>query len=112
MALRQERVNGIPLFEGQQDHFLPSTDSRLLRTGVFKIVGKFMAHAAIHCGIGFIGLSLAACEYLTTHTTDSDTPFTLTVEDVPDDNMRACLTKVTKLIPVENCILISTLYAL
>ena len=94
MALQNERIDGRPLFEGQIDHLLPVTDSKLLRSGVFGTVGKFIAHAIIHCGIGAIGLSEAVSEYLTTEHMTSDTPITITIEDIPDMNMRATISQV------------------
>jgi len=58
-ALKHERIDGRHLFEGEDNHMIPSADSKLLRSGIFLCVGKFIAHAIIHCGIGFIGISEA-----------------------------------------------------
>lgn len=94
-----------PLFEGETDHKLPSCDAVLLRCGIFKAVGKFMAHSAVHTGIAFVGLSEAAAEYILTENVDSDTPLPLSLEDLPDSHIREAVglvshTKFCLFIPI------------
>jgi hypothetical protein len=98
LALYQEKIDGKILFEGAADHKVPSTDSRLIRSGIYKTVGKFIGHAIIHCGIGFLGLSEAVVQYLTmTGVADCDSPFTVCIEDIPDIEIREGLHQVCNL---------------
>lgn len=53
-----------------------------------------MAHCILHSGIGFIGLSQAIAEYLVADKPDGDSPFSLSIEDSPDVQIRNCLEKV------------------
>ena len=88
IALYNEKIDFKPLFEGETDHRLPSCDAKLLRSGIFKTVGKPMAHSAIHTGIAFLGFSEAAAEYLLTDPVDGDVPLHLCVKDVPNVEVR------------------------
>ena len=94
MALCNEKYDFKPLFEGEADHRLPSCDAMLLRSGVFKMVGRFMAHSALHTGIAFIGLSEAAAEYLITDPVDSDSPLPLSIDDIADAEIRTAIALV------------------
>lgn len=91
VSLCNERLDSRSLFEGETDHKLPSCDAKLVRSGIFKTVGKFMAHSAMHSGIGFIGLSEAAAEYIMAENVDSDTPLPLCLADVPDSDIRGTI---------------------
>lgn len=74
---------------------LPTCDAVLLRSGVFKTIGMFMVHAAIHSGLAFVGLSREVTEYLTMEVTDGDTPLTIGVEDLPSVEERAAIHNVS-----------------
>src|SRR5271154_2253417 len=91
-SLVNDKMDGKKLFEGEADHLLPTVDSILLRSGIFSTVGKFIAHSIIHCGIGLIGISTAAAQYLTTEHIDADTPFNITEQDIADVNVREAIT--------------------
>lgn len=95
LSLCNDRIDCKPLFDGEIDHRLPSSDAKLLRSGIFKAVGKFMAHSAIHAGMSFFGLSEAASEYILTDPVDSDTPLPLTINDISDMEIRASLDLVS-----------------
>lgn len=96
MALINEKIDGRCLFEGEEDHKLPVTDSTLLRGGLFRMAGKFIAHSIIHTGIGLVGISPAAIEYLTIQDIDEDTPLTITINDIADMDLRRAIQCVSK----------------
>jgi hypothetical protein len=79
---------GLPIFEGEDDHKLPCCDSVLLRSGIFSAVGKFLCHSAIHNGVAALGISEAVAEYLTTSEVSYDTAFTISDADIPDFDTR------------------------
>lgn len=73
---------------------VPVCDVSLIRSGVLKQVGMFIVHGIIHCGLGFVGLSPAVVEYLTTVESTGDAPFTITVKDVADSDIRDAINLV------------------
>lgn len=50
------------LFEGEEDHLVPSTSKVLLDSGLFVVAGRIMGHSFIHGGPRFTELSLALFE--------------------------------------------------
>jgi len=79
------------LFEGETDHLLPSTDSALLRSGVFYAIGKLMAHCLLNTGIAAYGLAKPFVQYMVTPIIDDITPFTIKPDDIPDLTFREAL---------------------
>ena len=95
-ALYAGKYNGqLPYFEGSQDYKLPSADPILLRSGVFNLIGRFMLHSAIHMGLAFVGMSNAIVEYLMLDTVGPDTPINITINDLPDHEVRIAVQAVS-----------------
>jgi hypothetical protein len=95
-AILRERYQGrFAVFEGDDDHKLPSHDAMLLRSGIFQAVGKFIAHSYIHTGVAMVGLCNAAVQYLCTESVDNDTPFEILLDDIPLMEVRSLLQKVS-----------------
>lgn len=63
---RMDPAFNIQLFGGKQGHFIPIYGVDAVASGCFEMVGKLVAHSVLHDGPGFIGLSPAVVEYLTT----------------------------------------------
>ena len=78
----------IAFFEGEPDHRIPVHDSALRLTGSFKAVGRIIGHSVLHGGPGLTGLSPAIKHYLS-HAPDNQEPHPLTLEDIPDTNLRS-----------------------
>jgi hypothetical protein len=82
-GIMDEKYQGrYSIFEGQNGRKVPSLDSALLRSGVFKAVGKLMAHSLIHCGVAAFGVAQPVVEYILSDNIDSQFPFTVSHEDV------------------------------
>ena len=94
-ALTSERVQGLPLLEGEMDHKIPTCDAVMLRGGRFRDLGKFIGHALLHMGIGFVGLSTAVIEYLMADSVSPDTPLSISERDIADVMLRDILHQVT-----------------
>jgi len=94
-ALFESRYMGrYPIFEGDNDHKVPSSDLLLLRKGVFQAVGKFLAHSYINTGIALYNLSPCIKEYLCNESDSFDNITEITVEDLPSLEMRSLYEKV------------------
>jgi hypothetical protein len=94
-SITSEKYQGrYSIFEGQIGRLLPSLDSVLLRVGVFKAVGRLMAHSLIHCGVAGFGIAKPVYEYLCSKDVDSQFPFTVEVEDISSMEVRAAVEKV------------------
>jgi len=89
-----DNYNNVPLFEGEVDHKIPSPDIILLRDGIFDIIGQFIGYACLHTGLGFIGLSSAVVSYLTAEEIDHTTSFPISLQDIPDFDVRQLLIAV------------------
>jgi len=76
---------------GTEGHKSPNADSALLRTGVFKALGKMMAHSFLHTGIAAYGIAKPIVEYLLTKDIDSEYPFVIEACDIPDMEVRHAL---------------------
>jgi hypothetical protein len=76
------------IFEGEEGHKVPCLDAVLLRSGVFKAVGKLMAHSLIHCGVAGFGIAQPIVEYLLSNDVDSQFHFTVSAEDIPSMEVR------------------------
>ena len=97
MALKNGKFDSkLPFFEGEDDHRVPTIDASLLRSGIFKAIGTFMVHSAIHTGIAFVGLSEAVAQYLISNVTDPDTPFSISINDIPSYDVR-CVVRMVRL---------------
>ena len=86
--LESGKICNLPLLEGEIDHKLPTCDGVLLRSGKFKELGRFICHSALQCGIGFIGLSWAVVEYLCAKEISCDTILSISIDDLPDIEIR------------------------
>ena len=53
-----------PLFEGTEDHKLPTPNPFLQQCGMYVAVGKFTAHSILHGGPGLHGLSPVFKNYI------------------------------------------------
>lgn len=84
----------IAFFEGEPDHRIPVHDSALRLTGSFKAVGRIIGHSVLHGGPGLTGLSPAIKHYLS-HAPDNQEPHPLTLEDIPDIDLRSLITEVS-----------------
>ena len=82
-------------FEGADDCRVPSCDAILLRSGIFKTIGKFMSHSCLHTGIAFIGLSKSVGEYLTAEQITPETPISIIEEDIPDYDIQQAVVIVS-----------------
>ena len=60
-----------PLFEGARDHLLPIHNQSLLSMGMYKTVGKAMAHSILHNGPAYEGLANPVKTYLVTQSVDN-----------------------------------------
>ncbi|CAB4027766.1 G2 M phase-specific E3 ubiquitin- ligase [Paramuricea clavata] len=93
MSLLTAGDSSIQLFEGQNDHLMPihcveSQDSML-----FYYTGVMISHSFLHDGYPLVGLSKAAVAYIITGSIYEAIPF-LSIEDVPDYEIRQMLEKV------------------
>ena len=90
--------NGFPLeesqltlvFEGETDHKVPVPNALLCGGGFFKSAGRMMAHSFLHGGPPIYGISPAVVDYWCSDSIDS-----LTIEDVPDYELRQALIEVS-----------------
>ena len=90
--------NGFPLeesqvtlvFEGQADHKVPIPNALLCSSGFFISVGRMMAHSFLHAGPAVYGLSPAVVDYWISDSIDA-----ITIEDVPDFELRQALVEVS-----------------
>jgi len=83
------------IFIGNEGHKLPCADSSLLRWGVFKGIGKLMAHSLIHTGIAGFGVSKAVARYLLTESIDSQEDWEITMDDISCHDLRTCIELVS-----------------
>ena len=88
---------GKPLLflEGQSDHRIPTHDHSLRLTGAYRAMGRIIGHSILHGGSGLHGLSPAVKSYLSTGA-DSENPPIVTVEDIPDIELRQIVTEVCR----------------
>lgn len=90
--------NGFPLeesqvtlvFEGQADHKVPIPNALLCSSGFFISVERMMAHSFLHAGPAVYGLSPAVVDYWISDSIDA-----ITIEDVPDFELRQALVEVS-----------------
>jgi hypothetical protein len=83
---------GIPSHTGKPLMFLEGPINRL--TGAYKAMGRIIGHSILHGGSGVHGLSPAFKHYLSNNR-DSETPPPMTVEDIPDIELRQVMTEVS-----------------
>lgn len=72
------------LFEGQEDHLVPSTSKVLLDSGLFVVAGRMVGHSFVHGGPRLTGLSLALFD-----------ENLLTYQDCPDIDLREMVETVS-----------------
>ena len=80
-----------PLFEGTEDHKLPTPNPFLQQCGIYVAVGKFIAHSILHGGPGLHGLSPVFKNYVISGETSGLTPVP---EDIPDPELSALVMEV------------------
>lgn len=107
------RVGNHTLFQGEMDHRVPSCHPTLLSAGVYRMLGKFMAHSAIHYGFGFVGLSKSVLKYILSKNFD-DTSL-VKIEDIPDIENRyvvnqVCFKEFTLNVTISSFIIIITVF--
>lgn len=73
------------LFEGQEDHLIPSTSQVLVQSELFTMAGRMIGHSFLHDGPPLTGISPAVLHMLTGGSTDT-APIVL--EDVADMDIR------------------------
>lgn len=71
-----------PCFEGQKDHLLPIHSQELQSLGIFKLIGRAIAHSILHGGPPFEGLATPVKKYLLTKSID-EAADTISIEDCP-----------------------------
>ena len=82
-------------FEGDRDRRLPLHDHSLRLTGAFKAIGRIIGHCALHGGPALHGLSPAIKYYLANPAVDLvESPPPISVEDLPDTDLRQLITEV------------------
>ena len=81
------------LFEGEEDHLIPSTLGVLVDSDLFLVAGRIIGHCFLHDGPPLHGLSNAVIHLLLHN--DQDTA-TVELADVPDLDVRAILQTVNK----------------
>lgn len=90
--LNHGRVGNHALLQGEMDFRLPSCHPTLLSAGVYRILGKFMAHSAIHLGVGFVGMSKSILRFVLSK--DFDDVSLVKIEDIPDVENRNVVKQV------------------
>ena len=80
-----------PLFEGTEDHKLPTPNPFLQQCGMYVAVGKFIVHSILRGGPGLHGLSPVFKNYVISGETSGLTPVP---EDIPDPELSALLMEV------------------
>jgi hypothetical protein len=91
-SLSTEQYDGVQLFEGVDGLKLPTPDFTLFRSGIFKNVGKLMAHSAINTNVAFVGLHPIVSNVLFGGSINHQWPFT--EKDVPDTTMQQIIIMV------------------
>ncbi|XP_057680075.1 uncharacterized protein LOC130908549 [Corythoichthys intestinalis] len=77
------------LFEGEQDHLVPSTSRELQESDMFVVAGRILGHCFLHDGPRLFGLSLAVIHVLFG---GSQETATITLEDCVDQKVREVIT--------------------
>ncbi|XP_063048492.1 uncharacterized protein LOC134442128, partial [Engraulis encrasicolus] len=80
------------LFEGQEDHLIPSTSQVLVQSELFTMAGRMIGHSFLHDGPPLTGISPAVLHMLTGGSTDT-APIVL--EDVADMDIRETIHLLT-----------------
>jgi len=78
------------LLQGEDGHLCPNADASLLRSGIYRSLGKMMAHSFVHTGIACYGLSRAIVRFLLTGKIE-----TIDRRDIPDLETRRVLEMVS-----------------
>ena len=82
-------------FEGETDHRIPLHDQASRVTGSFKAIGRIIAHSALHGGPSIHGISPAIVHYLCNSAKElEDNPPPLSLNDIPDIELRKCISEV------------------
>lgn len=81
----------IKIFEGEQDHLIPSVSKELLENDMFTVAGRIIGHSFLHSGPSFPGLSPAIIHILFEGSLET-TP--VTMRDCPDLDIRETLKMV------------------
>lgn len=79
------------LFEGEQDHLLPSTSRTLLESDLFVVAGRMIGHSFLHGGPALYGVSEAIIHMLLHGEVDTAT---ITLADVADLDLRETIQMV------------------
>ena len=77
-------------FEGETDHKIPVLNALLCNSGLYTSVGRMIAHSFLHRGPPVYGLSPAVLEFWTRESISE----AVTIEDVPDYDLRQALKEV------------------
>ena len=80
---------------GQSDHRIHTHDHSLRLTGAYRAMGRIIGHSILPGGSGLHGLSPAVKNYLS-NGADSDNHPMLTVEDIPDIELRQIVTEACR----------------
>ncbi|XP_077999965.1 G2/M phase-specific E3 ubiquitin-protein ligase-like [Glandiceps talaboti] len=74
-----------PIFEGEDDHKVPTHDDVLLVKKIYMMVGRMVQHSIIWGGPGLAGLAQSVKDYVTTGSIEE---VNLDISDVPDYEIR------------------------
>ncbi|XP_063050710.1 uncharacterized protein LOC134445588 [Engraulis encrasicolus] len=76
------------LFEGEDDHLLPSTSESIIDIDLFIVAGRIIGHSFLHGGPPLYGLSEAVVQMVVQGTADMSS---MTVRDVADFDLRGTI---------------------
>lgn len=71
-----------PCFEGAKDHLLPIHSQELQGMGIFRLIGRAIAHSILHGGPPFEGLATPVKKYLLTSSIE-EAADTISIDDCP-----------------------------
>lgn len=85
------------LFEGENEHRVPSAAAMLRESHLFEMAGRMIGHSFLHGGLGLTGLSLPVVTLLTGGSMDTAAS-ALTLLDCPDLDYRETIGFVSILV--------------
>lgn len=86
-----DMTNVTLLFEGEDDHLLPSTSESIIDIDLFIVAGRIIGHSFLHGGPPLYGLSEAVVQMVVQGTADMSS---MTVRDVADFDLRGTIKMV------------------
>ncbi|XP_063063637.1 uncharacterized protein LOC134456162 [Engraulis encrasicolus] len=86
--VHSDMTNVTLLFEGEDDHLLPSTSESIIDIDLFIVAGRIIGHSFLHGGPPLYGLSEAVVQMVVQGTADMSS---MTVRDVADFDLRGTI---------------------